>query len=781
MTTTHDAARIPAPQVSDEVIARLLAHQWQRPHPIVARLGSERDINIAVDDDAILKIVNPAESAPIAEMQAGALLHCARSSPELPIPAAISTRAGETFTSVQAESGQQCAAWMVTRLPGTDIEGSPINAEIAYQVGQAAGHMQIALQGFFHPAAGRAIGWDLRRLPEYAAGSAQRQQLLERVSPALEVSRHLPSGVQHADVTLSNVLITTNDSGDPIVSGIIDFGDMHHTAHACDLAVTIASVLRNTADQQQAGLWELLAATLDGYQSARLLHPDEANILGELILARLGITDAIAHLHHDRNAGAAAENSHITRYLAANERIWHELVALSPAELSRRIGRLAGTSRSPVVAAKNYKSMTSPGATGLLDRRTHVMGGPLSPLFYDKPLHIVRGQGPWLWAAAGRRLLDAYNNVAVIGHSHPAVTQAVSRQLAALNTHSRYLHSGVVELAERIVSTMPAGLDTVLFTTSGTEANELAWRIATAVTGGNAAIVAEHSYHGSTKWMADLSPLEWPRGYRAPHVGLFRAPHEVSAEAAESTAIQRITDSAAHLHAAGDKPALVLADSMFTSEGILDTPPGFFRGLASGAHTAGALYLADEVQAGYGRSGPQLWRFALADVVPDFVSLGKPMGAGYPLGALVTRRELADVLAKDYEYFSTFAATPVAAAAGLAVLDVLQDQQIPQQAAAVGEYLRQQLRGLGTRHTVLGQVRGIGLMAGVDLHYPGNDPGGARPWAKNILNRLVESGVMAGLTGPTGTVLKVRPPLIWQRKHADIFITALDAVLTSNL
>jgi 4-aminobutyrate aminotransferase-like enzyme len=190
------------------------------------------------------------------------------------------------------------------------------------------------------------------------------------------------------------------------------------------------------------------------------------------------------------------------------------------------------------------------------------------------------------------------------------------------------------------------------------------------------------------------------------------------------------------------------------------------------------LYLADEVQAGYGRTGPQLWRFALAGVVPDMVSLGKPMGASYPLGALVTRREIADALARDYEYFSTFAATPVAAAARLAVLDVLQDRDIPSRAAAVGEHLRLGLRGLARRHATLGEVRGIGLVAGVDLHAPGGAP--PRDWARDVLNDLVRAGVLAGLAGPSGTVLKVRPPLIWDDGHADLFVTALDRVLSES-
>jgi 4-aminobutyrate aminotransferase-like enzyme len=238
--------------------------------------------------------------------------------------------------------------------------------------------------------------------------------------------------------------------------------------------------------------------------------------------------------------------------------------------------------------------------------------------------------------------------------------------------------------------------------------------------------------------------------------------------------MQRIAAAAAALHAVGDRPALVLADSQFTSEGILDVPAEFLAGLVEGAHRVGALYLADEVQSGYGRSGPQLWRFALAGhtphmVIPDIVTLGKPMGAGYPIGAVITRREIADALAQRYEYFSTFAATPVAAAAGHAVLDVLQLTGLPEQAVAVGQRLRQRLRELGAETPQLGEVRGTGLLAGVDLRSP--DP-------RALLENLVAQGVLAGLTGPRGDVLKVRPPLVWEPAHADLFVDRLRQALS---
>lgn len=219
----------------------------------------------------------------------------------------------------------------------------------------------------------------------------------------------------------------------------------------------------------------------------------------------------------------------------------------------------------------------------------------------------------------------------------------------------------------------------------------------------------------------------------------------------------------------------MLADSQFTSEGVLDVPGEFVTGLVDGAHAAGALYLADEVQSGYGRSGPALWRFALSGATPDIVTLGKPMGAGYPIGAVVTRREIADVLARRYEYFSTFAATPAAAAAGHAVLDVLQLSGLPERAVGVGARLRERLRELADGEPLLGEVRGVGLLAGVDIRSDGDAP--SRAVAGKLLELLVEQRVLTGLTGPRGDVLKVRPPLVWESTHADLFVERLSHAL----
>ena len=747
----HDVLDEPAPRLTTAGVRRLVEDHWGVTADVTP-LSSERDVNFLVGSGHVLKVANPAESRALLEMEVAAMRHIEATDPDLPVPRTVRA-GGEDIVTITDDDGRACLARLITTVPGAQLEGQVVTEDVAEQVGAATARTAQALRGFFHPAAAsRELDWDVRALPRVAArwgltADDPLHPVVERVAAVLPRLAALPSGIHHGDVTLTNLLAT-----DGTVTGVIDFGDMHFTADVADLAVALTSVLRNTSDTQVSSPWELAGATLRGYQRIRSLDADEVDVLGELVLSRLVLSTIISR---GRAATHPDNTAYITQYDDANARTTSELAQLSPTELAHRLHRLAGTR-----AAEASDDVAS--------RRAAAMGGTVAPLFYDQPLQIVSGAGAWLVAADGRRYLDAYNNVAVVGHADPVVVRRVSRQLGRLNTHSRYLHPEVVELAERIAATMPDELDTVLFTTSGTEANELAWRLATEWTGGTGALVVEHGYHGTTRWMADLSPNEWPPGHRPDAVGTFRAPvagGDLSAEATTAMVRAAWQDVAAR----GHRPALLLADSGFTSEGVHDAPPSYVRGLRDGSHAAGALYLADEVQIGYGRTGPGLWRFAQSGVVPDLVTLGKPMGAGYPIGAVVTRREVVDRFAERWEYFSTFAATPVAAAAGNAVLDVLEDRRLPEKALVTGAHLASRLRDLAGGTDLLGDVRAMGLVAGIDVV--------DRTTAQRLLQALVARGALAGLTGPGGNVLKVRPPLVWDETHVDHFVDALAGAL----
>lgn len=632
--------------------------------------------------------------------------------------------------------------------------GTPTDEAGPEAVGEAAALIGRAVQGLFHPDAGRAVGTDVRRLGEVAA-------VPDRVANALAALTGLPAQVLHGDLRSETMLL--DEALRPVA--VHGLQHVHHTAAVADLARSAAAVLamdlRPTAPTfltrswvgrpapgTVEGLWLVLGATLDGYQRVRPLAPEEADVLGELVLG------------HALLAG------------------WHELAALlasvPPEVLRGRVRRLAG------LGAPGLRTGPFAGTADLLERRRSVQGGSLSPLFYARPLEIVAGEDVWLLDADGRRHLDGYNNVAVVGHSHPRVVQAISRQAALLHTHSRYLHPNAVELAERLVASMPAGsgLDTCLFTTSGTEANELAWRLATEYTGGDGAITGVHAYHGASKQMADLSSNEWPPGYRPARVATFDGPVQADDVLTAHEGHARIAAAATELEGQGHRTAMVIADSMFTSEGVRPATAGFLTGLVDGAHAAGALYVADEVQVGFARTGPQLWRFAALHLRPDVVTMGKPMGAGYPVAAVVTRREIADALAARYEYFSTFAANPVGSAAALAVLDVIEDEDLGTHALALGDMLRKQVEALREHHpvisgvgSVIGDVRGVGLIAGIDLP--------DRATATAVREGLKDRGVLVGTTGRAGSVLKVRPPLAWRREHVAWFVAAFGETLAA--
>jgi 4-aminobutyrate aminotransferase-like enzyme len=365
--------------------------------------------------------------------------------------------------------------------------------------------------------------------------------------------------------------------------------------------------------------------------------------------------------------------------------------------------------------------------------------------------------------------------VPVVGHAHPRVATAIADQARVLNTNLRYLHPRAIELAERLVASMPegSGLDTVLFLNAGSEATDLAWRLATVATGNDGGLVTSFAYHGVTTASTDLSPEEWRGGWRPDHVEPFTPP----VEEADATAAP-VRDAIERLAARGHRPAALFVDTAYTSDGVLAAGASYHAEVAEAVHDAGAFVVADEVQAGYGRSGEHLWSFVACGLTPDLVTLGKPMGNGHPIAAVIARRDDVDRLAGQAEFFSTFGGNPVAAAAGLAVLDVIRDEGLVSHAAEVGGRLRAGLEALGERHPAVASVRGRGLLLGVELVRPGDgapDPG----LAARVLDGARDRGVLIGSTGPLDNVLKVRPPLVVSPDEADTIVAAIDEVLGS--
>lgn len=422
-----------------------------------------------------------------------------------------------------------------------------------------------------------------------------------------------------------------------------------------------------------------------------------------------------------------------------------------------------------------------PAASDAVTRRRAVLGPSLS-LSYRHPLEIVRGWRQYLYDQDGRAYLDVFNNVPLVGHSHPRVVEAAGRQLALLNTNTRYLHPNVLEYAERLTALMPAPLRVCYFLNSASEANDLALRMARTVTGRRDVIVLEHAYHGHTQSLIDVSPYKFdgPGGAgRSPHVHVAPIPDDYRGEFRrdDPRAGEHYADRLASLIQAGAQPAAFIAETLPSVGGQVVLPPGYLAHAYAHVRAAGGLCIADEVQVGFGRLGKYFWGFESQSVVPDMVVLGKPIGNAFPLAALVTTAQIAARFDNGMEFFSTFGGNPVACAAGLSVLDVLREEALPANAERIGAHLLAGLRDLQRAHRLIGDVRGMGLFLGVELVRDVDSREPATAEATYVVNRLRERGILAGTDGPHHNVLKIRPPLCIDRTDADRFIAGLDAVL----
>jgi 4-aminobutyrate aminotransferase-like enzyme len=415
----------------------------------------------------------------------------------------------------------------------------------------------------------------------------------------------------------------------------------------------------------------------------------------------------------------------------------------------------------------------------LLARRKKLLG-PAYRLFYAEPVHIVRGEGVWLFDSEGRKYLDMYNNVPHVGHCHPHVVEALTRQIATLNTHTRYLHENVLEYAERLTDKLPAALDTAMFSCTGSEANELALRIARACSGGSGIIVTDFAYHGNTKAIYEISTEDIPATEVPDYVVTVPTPDVYRDDATGTQFAESVTKALTLLERRGIRPAAFIIDTIISSGGVIATPPGYLRRTAELVREAGALFIADEVQPGFGRTGRNFWGFEVDEFVPDIVTMGKPMGNGHPLAATVTRRELAEEFSRHAHYFNTFGGNPVSCAAGLAVLDVIEQENLQQNALDVGLYFNEGLAALAKKYPVIGDIRGDGFFKAVEFVVDPETREPAGELTRAVVEGLRNRRVLTGRTGKNENILKLRPPMVFSRANADFFLHELDEVLTES-
>ena len=423
-----------------------------------------------------------------------------------------------------------------------------------------------------------------------------------------------------------------------------------------------------------------------------------------------------------------------------------------------------------------------------LENRRALLGKNLS-ISYERPLKIVRGWMQYLYDDTGRAYLDVYNNVPLVGHSHPRVVRAAQEQLALLNTNTRYLHDNVNRYAERLTQKLPEPLRVCFFVNSGSEANELALRLARAHTRREDVIVLEHAYHGHTNTLIDISPYKFngpggggkkPWVHVAPLADDYRGLYRREDQGAGTKYARHVAEILQRMRGEGRGVAAYIAETLPSVGGQIVFPPTYLQEVYEHVREAGAVCIADEVQVGFGRLGRYFWGFETQGVVPDIVVLGKPIGNAFPLAAVVTTREVAASFANGMEFFSTFGGNPVACAAGLAVLDVLEDEKLQENALQVGAHLKSRLHDLQQRQAVIGDVRGSGLFLGVDLVLDRNTKEPAPLQASYVVNRLRECGILTGTDGPHHNVIKLRPPLVFTGNDADLFVNTLGVILQED-
>ncbi len=745
------------PLAATVIDAARIAHELYGLVGEAVQLPGERDCNfrvIAESGPFMLKIGNPAESLSSLDMQQRALLHIRRWDPGLPVAQPEETLQGALVGSATI-GGTTAGVTLSSFLDGSPLEDTEASPQLRASTVDMLASVDLALRTFNHPALDRPLAWDLRMLTqlgpqldyldgathEYAA--AWLRHFESHVSPRL---RRMSTQAVHNDFNPANLLVDA--AGEGRICGILDFGDMTLGTRVGDLAV--AAAYQCLGEDDLAGI---LVAAAHQYNRRLPLPTDDLELLPDLAISRLVQSLIISAWR----AGLHPDN--------------RDYILIHAEPVGKALSRLTALDldalRHEVVAACQPVRRAPPGTEEAQQLRRARLAPGLR-LTYRTPLHAASAESVWITDRNGVRHLDAYNNVAHVGHGHLEVVAAMTAQAARLNTNTRYLVDEVNEYADRLATMLPDPLDTVFFANSGSEANDLAWRIARTVTGRRGIIVTEHAYHGSTSLTMATSPEELGIENIEPWVATIVPPKRNAAVAdSVAAAFERLARG-------GVQPAAFACDTVFSSDGIHDLAPGYLALVYAAVREDGGLCIADEVQAGLGRVGQRMWGFAADTVVPDIVTLGKPLGNGHPMAAVVTTSAIAEDFANDGYYFSTFAGNPVSAAVGNAVLDVMEREQLPIQAEVIGRYLREGIGELALRHEIISEVRGPGLFIGVEL--VGNGAA-ATSVAERVQNNMRERQVLIGRTGPAGNVLKIRPPLVFAEEHSDLLLKTLEDVL----
>jgi 4-aminobutyrate aminotransferase-like enzyme/Ser/Thr protein kinase RdoA (MazF antagonist) len=740
-------------------------------------LPSERDQNFlltaASGERFILKIANAGETRELLDAQNAALSHVA---PLGLCPRVCATRDGRQIAPAPSGHFVRLLSWLPgSPLGALDARPDSLLEDLGHKLGELSG----ALAGFDHPAIHRDFHWDLSRGFDVVEAHAPLIDDPALRGLVLRTAGHvrardgrrlawLRRAAIHGDANDFNLLVVADDPGAPRVSGIIDFGDMVHSYTVAEPAIAIAYAVLDRPDPLGAGV-----AIVRGYHAAHPLTHDEISLLFGLVQLRLCVSVCLAASQQRQRP----DDEYLSISQEPIRRTLPTLAAIHPDAAEEAFRSACGLRLPPPVPSV-------PKAVTLTRRRERL--GPNLSLAYTDPLKVARGWMQYLYDDSGVRYLDAYNNVPHAGHAHPRIVQAAVDQMRAVNTNTRYLHDTIWRFAARLCATLPEPLAVCYFVNSGSEANELALRLARAHTGARDLIVLDAAYHGHTTTLIEVSPYKFngPGGSGAPgwvHVAPIPDDYRGAYRRGDPEAGRKFGDTIGGivdgLRSRERALAGFICETWPSVGGQIVPPPGYLEAAYRHVRAAGGLCIADEVQTAYGRTGAGFYAFESQQVVPDIVVLGKPIGNGYPLGAVVTTREIAASFDNGMEFFSTFGGSTVSCAVGLATLETVQDEELQAHAARVGAGLRAGLDDLAARHEVIGDVRGVGLFVGVELVRDRLTLEPASTEAALVVNRLRDRGILLGTEGPFDNVLKIRPPMPFGEHDADRLVATLDHAL----
>ncbi|MHC4697949.1 MAG: aminotransferase class III-fold pyridoxal phosphate-dependent enzyme [Planctomycetota bacterium] len=762
------------PKQAEQLAAELFGVKG-RARPLPSYIDQNFLVEVEDGGNWVLKIANAAEEAEILDFQNRAMDRLEEIEPGI-APAVCRSRSGRQVEAVEI-NGVSHLVRVVSYLDGPLLADARHICSTTWEsLGHLLGRVDRALDGLSHGAMHRELRWDLAHADwtigfNHLFSSAKCRRLVQyfQLQFAGHVKRRLselPQALIYNDPNDRNIVVDDQPQG-AVVTGIFDLGDLVHTARIFELAVACAYAILDRDDPLK-----IIGRVVKGYNGVIPLADAEYESLFPAVCMRLAVSVTVSAL----DAQLEPENEYIRVTEAPAWRTLERLAEIEP-EMAEKAVREA----CKVVACRDQglpKEKT-------LELRQRHLGLSLS-LNYREPLEIVRGRMQYLFDKSGRAYLDCVNNVCHVGHCHPKVVEAAQRQIETLNTNTRYLHDNIVLYAERLAALLPNPLSVCFFVNSGSEANELALRLARTFTGRYDMIALKMGYHGHTSSLVDLSPYkhdgpggsgppEWVHQVPCPDTyrGLCR---EDDPDAA--------TKYASHVSEAFDKArrhgrefAGFIAEPLIGCGGQIVPPEGYLREAFAHVRSAGGVCIADEVQIGFGRVGTHMWAFEAQGAVPDIVTLGKPIGNGHPLAADITTPEIAAAFDNGMEFFSTFGGNPVSCAVGLAVLDVIESEGLQEHALQVGQQLVSGFCKLADHHEPIGNVRGQGLYIGVELVTSRETRTPAPDLLASAIELSRDTGVLLSSDGPDHNVLKIKPPMPFTQTDADLLLQVFDRAL----